>query len=235
MAQNSTHDWQYLDILWLFLSYLGTAFIATFFNVCVVFTAKTRFEGGNATVGSSFSFAFSRIGRIFQWAALSAVVGVILNLIQNAGKKSGSVGGQIAGRAIAGVGKAAWSITTLFVVPVLVFHDVGPGEAMKMSWATLKKTWGESIVRYFGMGLIAFLYGLLGFAIFLGVGFLLSTFTTLFWAIVIAIVGFIIYVLVLGLVFGVATQVYNTALFIYAEKGTIPSGYSSELMKNALT
>ena len=237
MVENSDgHVWEYLDILWLFLSYLGSAFIATFFNVCVVFTAKTRFEGGNATVGSSLKFAMSRLGRIFQWAFLSAVVGVILNLIQNAGKNSKSLGGQIAGRAVSGVGKAAWSITTLFVVPVLVFHDVGPGEAMKKSWATLKKTWGESIVRYIGMGLIAFLYVLLGIAIFVALGYILYTFTSLgFWAIVIPILGFVIYALVLYLVFGVATQVYNTALFIYAEKGKIPMGNSAELMKGALT
>src|SRR6187399_2242693 len=52
----------------LFLTYFGLAFIATFFNVCVVYTTKTRFEGGNATFGESFSFAMSRIPVIFKWS-----------------------------------------------------------------------------------------------------------------------------------------------------------------------
>lgn len=32
--------WDTMYYLWLFLVYLGLAFIATFFNVCVVYTAK---------------------------------------------------------------------------------------------------------------------------------------------------------------------------------------------------
>mgnify|MGYP001617722254 CR=1 FL=1 len=64
----------------LFLVYLGLAFIGTFFNVCVVYTAKIRFKGGDATFMESIRFAFSRLHVIFLWSVLSAIVGVLLAL-----------------------------------------------------------------------------------------------------------------------------------------------------------
>src|SRR5690349_23513064 len=44
--RDSLEVYQYII---LFITYFGLAFIATFFNVCVVYTAKVRFEVGNAT------------------------------------------------------------------------------------------------------------------------------------------------------------------------------------------
>ncbi len=41
----------------IFITYLGLAFIATYFNVCVVFTTKTRFEGSDASFMDSIRFA----------------------------------------------------------------------------------------------------------------------------------------------------------------------------------
>ena len=38
-----------LECILVAAAYWGLAFIATFFNVCVVYTRKTRFEGGDAT------------------------------------------------------------------------------------------------------------------------------------------------------------------------------------------
>jgi hypothetical protein len=38
--------WGAMEYALLFSVYLGLAFIATFFNACVVFATKTRFEGG---------------------------------------------------------------------------------------------------------------------------------------------------------------------------------------------
>jgi hypothetical protein len=66
----------------IFLTYLGLAFIATFFNVCVVYTVKIRFEGGNATFMESLKFALSKIGLIFYWSLISATVGLVLTAWQ---------------------------------------------------------------------------------------------------------------------------------------------------------
>ena len=73
LSQDSMQLYQYAI---LFVTYFGLAFIATFFNVCVVYTTKVRFEGGNATFGESIKFALSRVGVIVQWSLLSATVGL---------------------------------------------------------------------------------------------------------------------------------------------------------------
>src|SRR5579871_1367235 len=127
-----------VDYVLLFVTYFGLAFIATFFNVCVVYTTKVRFEGGNATFGESMSFAMSRIGLIFQWSLLSASVGLLLRLIEQAGASFGKAG-EIISRIISALLGMAWSIMTIFVVPVLVYEGLAPGAALKKSIEIFKK------------------------------------------------------------------------------------------------
>src|SRR5690349_1670081 len=92
-SRESLQVYQYIIV---FLTYFGLAFIATFFNVCVVYTAKVRFEGGNATFGESMKFAFSRISLIVKWSLLSATVGLILRILHNLASNFGKIGEVVA-------------------------------------------------------------------------------------------------------------------------------------------
>ena len=47
----------------------------------------------------------------------------------------------------------AWGAATFFVVPVLVVEKVGPVDALKRSFAILKRTWGEMLTANFSIGL----------------------------------------------------------------------------------
>jgi len=131
----------------LFLVYLGLAAIATFFNVCVVYTTKKRFEGGDSKFFEAIGFAFSRLPVIIAWAIVSATVGIILNILSSQAEKMGAVG-QIVMKIFVSLLGAAWGILTIFVVPSLVYENVGPFEAIKKSASVLKKTWGESLTRH---------------------------------------------------------------------------------------
>ena len=119
----------------IFFTYFGLAFIATFFNVCVVYTTKIRFEGGNASFMDSIRFAFTRLGLIFQWSALSATVGLLLRILDNLASRLGR-GGEIVARILIGLLGMTWSIITIFVVPVLVYEGLGPIDAVKKSRPT---------------------------------------------------------------------------------------------------
>ncbi len=218
----------------MFLTYLGLAFLSTFFNVCVVYTAKSRFEGSNATLGSAFKFAFSKIHLIFMWSMVSATVGLLLSILDGIAEKIGGIGEAII-KLIRGALGLAWSILTLFVVPSLVFYDLSPFKAIKKSGETLSKTWGESLIRHIGFGVVKFLLTIVGILLTILVGYLtFSVFTLEFLqALLITLGFFIIYIVILMLVFSVAKSVYNTALFIYADTGKIPKGYNKEMMNNA--
>lgn len=220
--------YQYLLI---FLTYFGLAFIATFFNVCVVYTAKVRFEGGNATFSESIRFALSRIGLIARWSALSATVGLLLNLLERVAASFGKVGEIVAKIIIALMG-AAWSIATIFVVPILVYDGVGPIDAVKKSMRAVKETWGENIVRSLGLGLMNFLAILLVAGLSVGLTILLSNqFATAGLLTGIAIGGCLL--LLTGLIFKVAGLIFSTALYVYANKKIVATDFDENVIKGA--
>jgi hypothetical protein len=227
-SEDSLEVYQYVI---LFVTYFGLAFIATFFNVCVVYTTKIRFEGGNATFGESIRFAFSRIGVIIQWSLVSASVGLILRILHNAASRLGKVG-EIVAKIIIGLLGMAWSIMTIFVVPVLVYEGLGPVDAIKKSAAVIKKTWGESLIRSIGLGLIQ----LVVFILLIGVAVLLTIALTNAFDVIGMLIGLCVggaLLLLAGLIFTVANTIFNTALYVYANNNMVASGFNEEVVKNA--
>ncbi|MEQ9413011.1 MAG: DUF6159 family protein, partial [Cyclobacteriaceae bacterium] len=215
----------------IFLTYFGLAFIATFFNVCVVYTTKIRFEGGNATFGESMRFAFTKLGLIFKWSLLSATVGLLLKILDNLASRLGK-GGQIVASILIGLLGMAWSIVSIFVVPVLVYEGLGPIDAVKKSTQVIKKTWGESLIRHFGLGLIQFFVFVLIIALGFGLTYLLTNaFDTL--GLVIGVGVGVLLLLLAGLIFSVANTIFNTALYVYANKSLVPTGFDEETVKGA--
>jgi len=218
------------EYLIIFAIYFGLVFIATFFNVCVVYTTKIRFAGGNATFNESIKFALSKIHLILSWSLLSATVGLILRMIDNLAEKAGK-GGEIILRIINMILGMLWSIITIFVVPSMVYHDLGPIDAIKKSVEVLRKTWGESLIRYYGLGLIQFLFLLLGVVIGVPLFLILSSIGV--FGIIAALSILTVYFIGTILVFSVANGVFNTALYVYADTGKVPKGYNKEIMTNA--
>src|SRR5581483_11173043 len=99
-----------------------------------------------------FRAAMARLPQIFAWALVSATVGVLLKVIENAHERVGAIIADLLG--------LAWSIMTFFVVPVLVVERVGPVDAVKRSISLLRETWGEALVGRAGLGFILFLLAL---------------------------------------------------------------------------
>jgi len=219
-----------VEMVAIFASYFGLAFIATFFNVCVVYTSKVRFEGGDATFGESLRFAFSRLGPIFLWSLLSATVGILLQTLENLAHEK-NVAFRIVLTIVRSILGLIWTVVSMFVIPAMVYEGMGPLEALKSSVATVKQTWGESLVRHYGLGLIQFLFLLLGVglsaALFAGLGSLGPA--GVYTAIGLSAVYFIGVVLV----FSVANGVYKTALYAYARSGQVPGGYDPSVLQSA--
>jgi len=215
----------------LFLTYFGLAFIATFFNVCVVYTTKVRFEGGNATFGESFQFALSRIGLIIQWSLLSASIGLLFRLIENLAKNFGKIGQLVVSILVSLLGMA-WSIITIFVVPVLVYEGLAPGAAIKKSMAVIRQTWGENLIKAVGLGLVQFLVMLLILGLSTGLTFLLGQAFDVIGVVVGLALG-VVLLLLAGLIFNVANTVFNTALYAYANQGTVAPGFTAESIQGA--
>src|SRR5688572_12722423 len=227
-SRESLEIYQYALI---FLTYFGLAFIATFFNVCVVYTTKIRFEGGNATFGESFKFALSRLPVIFQWSLISATVGLLLRILHDLAARLGRIG-QIIANIVIGLMGMAWSIVTIFVVPVLVYENIGPIDAIKKSAGVIKKTWGESLIRAIGLGLVQFLVFFIIIALTGLVAYLLTNNFGV-WGLAVAIAGGAVLLLLTGLIFSVATTIFNTALYVYANNSKVADGFDETIVKGA--
>lgn len=227
-AIDTLEIYQYVII---FITYFGLAFIATFFNVCVVYTTKVRFEGGNATFSESFRFALSRAGLIVRWSLLSATVGLLLKILEQVASGFGKAG-EIVARIIIGLLGAAWSIATIFVVPILVYEGLGPVDSVKKSMRAVKETWGESLVKSIGLGLMTFLAYILAIAVGIGLTILLtSQFQTVGLITGIVVGGCLL--LVTGLVFKVASTIFNTALYVYANEQIVAADFDEDVIKGA--
>ncbi len=220
----------FLQYLLMFIMYFGLSFIATFFSVCVVYTTKKRFESKNAAFGESINFAFSRIHLIFLWSLVSATVGLILRLIERLSKRFGILGEMITKITTSILG-LLWGVATIFVVPAMVYKNLSPFDAVKSSVSALKKTWGEGIIGFAGMGFAQFSFILIGIvlAVFL---FFVSPIAGAF-GVIGAIFVVVAYFLGVILFFSVLESVFTTALYVYAQTGKIPQGYSDEIMNNA--
>ena len=136
------------------LFYLVEYLVIIFFNAALVSAAMVRLKGGDPTLGDGLRGAWSHIGAILGWAAISATVGLVLQAL----RERGGIGGAI----VAALGGMAWNIITFLVIPVLVVEGVNPVDGIKRSASLLKKTWGEQIIGNAGIGLI---FGLICVAI----------------------------------------------------------------------
>lgn len=211
---------QPFQVVALFVSYFGFAFISTFFNVCVVYTTKVRLSGGDATFGESLRFALARAHLIFAWSLVSATVGLFLYFLDSAAERAGIIG-KIVLTILRGILASAWSIMTVFVVPSMVYRGHGPIDAIRDSSETLRQTWGESLIRYYGLGLAGFVCAL---------PFIVLLFVGASSGIVFLTIAAVFGLLAVWLVFSLASTVFNTALYHYATTGA-PVGFEADMLR----
>jgi hypothetical protein len=215
---DSAHTWPMLVVAGL-AGYAATA-VATYFNVALVSCAARSFHGEDTSAGEGMRAANARLRSILLWALIASLVGMVIRAVeQRAGL--GSIVARLLG--------AGWAIATYFVIPVLAFEQVGPADAVRRSVATVRRSWGESLIGNVGLGIATFLLALP----LVGVGLLGAA---LVGASPAAGVGLLLVAAGLGVVLLVVSsamgQIYKTAVYLYAETGEI-AGYSSELLEGA--
>lgn len=216
---DSAHTWPMLVVAGL-AGYAATA-VATYFNVALVSCAARSFHGEDTTAAEGMRAANARLGSILLWALIASLVGLLIRSVEQRAGIVGSIVARLLG--------AGWAIATYFVIPVLAFEQVGPADAVRRSVATVRRSWGESLIGNVGLGIATFLLalplvgvGLVGAAVVgaspaAGVGLLAVA------------AGLGVVLLVVGSAIG---QIYKTAVYLYAETGEI-AGYSSELLEGA--
>src|SRR3954468_1402732 len=189
----------------LFAFYFCNYFVIYFFNSALVYCALSHFRGEPASADDGLRAAVRRLPELLVWSLVSATVGLVLRLIENANEKVGAIVSALLG--------AAWSVATYFVVPVLVVEGVGPMTAIQRSWKVLSKTWGESIGGHAGVGWALLPFWLLVFVLALLGAFAMTKSVALG---VVLLVTAVLGMLVIGLIDATLKGILLGALYLYA-------------------
>jgi len=205
--------------------YLLSMFLATFFNVAFFHQILAALRGHTVSVNNGFRFALSRIQAILLWSLFAGAIGLIIKALEEKVDLLGKIILRLVG--------AAWSVASVFVIPVLIMEgDKNPVNVLRKSASTLKKTWGESLAGYVGLqmsGMIALFVSL----VLLGGGITASIAFHSFWIFAVALVLWVFLLMAFSYLTNVASQVYKCALFVYASEGSIPQPFNSELLEMA--
>ena len=205
--------------------YMVSMFLATFFNVAFFHQILQALRGNAVSVQAGLRFAISKISGIAMWSLFAGVVGLIIKTLE---ERLDAIG-----RIILKLVGTAWSVASVFVIPVLIVEpSINPVTVLRKSASTLKKTWGESLAGYLGLQFGGLLV-LLGSILFLGGAIFASAALNNFWILAGAAIAWIVGLIAFGYLTSVASQVYRCALFVYASEGTIPQPYNSELLEMA--
>jgi len=207
----------------LFAFYFVNYFVIIFFNSALMSCAIIRLKGGNPGVGDGFNSALNRLPQIAGWALVSATVGFILKMIESRSERVGQI--------VAGLLGMAWSITTYFVIPILVVERKNPFEAMTRSVGILRETWGESLVANFGIGLIMFLVLIPIIALMVVGGILIGSGSVALGVTLIAIGFFCI--LLSSLISSACHSILIAAIYLYAAEDEVPEQFDQDLIAHA--
>ena len=202
-----------LGLLFYVLSYS----VSFFFQAAVIAGATERMRGGNPTLGSALAAARSRLGPLLLWGVVAGTVGFVIKSIQERS--------ELVGKIIMGLLGGAWSLTTFFMVPVLVFEDHGIKGSFKRSWRVFRETWGETVVGSGGIGLATFLMMILVILLVTPVFAMGFTLT----GIALAVLGLV----VVGVVSSALQGVYVAALYRYATEGNVPVEFGDQDLEAA--
>ena len=202
------------------LATFALSIISVFFNGALVAGAYERMTGGDPTVRSAIGRAFQRLSGLVPWALLTATVGLILQALR---ERAGMLG-----RFVVNLIGMAWEVATFLVVPAVMIDELGAVDGLKKSGSLLRQTWGENLAARVGFGLLGFL--LIIPAVVIAGLFIASGVTAL------AVVGVLAAVAWVALVVVVLTAlnaIFQTALYMYATTGSVPSGFEATSLPQA--
>ncbi|MBI5246567.1 MAG: hypothetical protein HY923_05255 [Elusimicrobia bacterium] len=213
---------------YMVLGYFLSMFFATFFNVAFTHEIFDALDGKSVSVGEGIQFALTKVKPILMWTLFAGLIGILIKSLE---ERFG-----IFGRWVIRTVGFAWSVASVFVIPVLVLeeHSNNPIEVVRQSASVIRKTWGEALAGYAGLQLGGFL---IGFSLFVaiiasGVG---AYMTQSAWPVAVGLLGWLMAAIAFSYTLGVAGQVYLCVLYRYATAGTVPAGYTAEMLGMAWT
>lgn len=207
-----------LNYFILFIWYLAASFVTIFFNAALFACVKKRLKGGDPTLMYGLGEASKRLLPIFLWSLVTATVGIVLRMLEDRAEDN-----FVAQMVIRLVG-AAWSLMTMFVVPVIVMEGSGPIESIKRSAYLVRKTWGEEIAAGITMG--AGFFGIYVLLVIVGAATVFLAPAAVFVPVLMILVLAIALVAILQ---ATLNMVFDSVLYSYAIGDNVPSEFKKTI------
>ena len=125
----SVHGPWVLFVPLVLLGMYSVTFVGIFFSVALAGAANGVLDGRRASFGDGLDVAWSRLGSIAGWATYALSVSLALSLVQRLNRWVGTAA------------QIAWSFATFFVVPLIAFEGLAPGDARRRSFELAKLNW----------------------------------------------------------------------------------------------
>ena len=200
------------------------SFVGFYFSVGLAACADMIFRGQEATVADGLAVSRSRIAQISGWAAVSAAISLVMNLLENQGGTLGTIAARLVGM--------AWTLVTFLAVPVIAIEGTGPLETIKRSASLFRERWGQQITGNIAIGAAVFLFGVLP-AVALIVGGVAVWSSASFLGALLVVIGALVLAIAL-LVSRALNGIFGVALYRYALDGEVVGGFTQEDLESAV-
>lgn len=215
-------------ISYFVIFYFLSMFLAAFFNVAFVHEIFNALNGRPVSVSEGLQFATTKLKPILMWTLFAGLVGLLIKTLE---QKFGFFGRWV----VRFIG-VAWSVASVFVIPVLVMeeHPDNPIDVVRQSAGVIKKTWGEALAGYAGLQIGAAI-GILSAAVLLPAS-LYAGVAYEQWGLAAAGFGsWFVFICAFSYLMSVAEQIYLCMLYRYASVGAVSEGFTPDMLTSAWT
>lgn len=206
--------------------YLLNMFLATLSSVAFNSEILEALSGRPVSIRHGIDAACRRWKSVLLWSILAGSVGLVIRALEERFA--------FLGRLVAGLIGLAWSVASIFAIPILVRETAisNPFEILSKSARTIKATWGEMLAGYLGMQgtNLLFLWGSILLWVVTGTTAILLSNP---WVLLVAGVPWLLCLIAYSYLSGIASRVYLCALYLYASEGVVPGPYDASMMTMA--
>lgn len=210
-----------LSYIIMFVIYLVSAFIATYFQAGLTAIVYGRIQGKDLSFKDGIAVANAHVKKIFLWALLSATIGIVLKAIGDKFKVGGSIAAGLAG--------VAWAVLTVFIVPTLILEKGTVMDAVRRSGETFKKTWGETLITNFSVSTFTTVLFL-----FLLIPLIAVMFTGNMAIIIGSGIAIFVLIIIVAIVSTSLEGIFRVVLYHYAITGSTAAGFDNALVAGAM-
>jgi len=210
----------------LFLAglYLLDMFVATLGSVAFNSEILEALSGRPVSIRHGIAEACRRWKAVLLWSLFAGFVGLIIRALE---ERLAFVG-----RLVAGLIGLAWSVASIFVIPILARDPsfANPVALLSKSATTIKRTWGEMLTGYVGM------QGTNALVVWLSLLFWAGTGAAAYllhngWLLLVFGIPWLLSVVVYSYLASIASRVYLCALYLHASEGLLCGHYEPAMME----